>query len=139
MKPRTGFLAAIVSLAVIVTLVIALSPPTAISQSTLQWQLVLTPDCHSPVERTFPSGVNVSVQASTTAPAFSPGGVWVNLTGPTTLQAYSGYTSVDSRPAATPIVFGFLSTGGEYSFTACVVGGAPVTSVYVNGTFAAPR
>lgn len=136
MRPETGLRATLVSFGVILALAMAGLFLVGAHSSQVSWQFTLTPNCHSTVEHTFPSGASVSVVATPSAPPISPGGLWINVTGPTPTGGWNnGYIDVDSSPAAGSQLFGFVSVGGAYSFTACAIGGAPVTPVYVSATY----
>ncbi len=118
---------------------ISAHPVPNASSSEVEWHLILAPSCHSSaVVYSFPSGANVTAQWIVSTPPLSPGGVWLNMTAPVTTQWYSGYTSVDSSSTPSAELFGFVSVGGQYSFSACATDGAPGLPVYLSGQYAVP-
>jgi hypothetical protein len=102
---------------------------------TVQWELVVSPNCNgNPAEKYVPGGEDLVVQYNTTAPFGSPGAVWINGSGPGGgASYYVEYADGWQHPSGALI---FSNTmGGEYSFTACAVDGAPDTPVFLNGSY----
>jgi hypothetical protein len=105
---------------------------------TITFELVVPPDCGHPAQQFILSGVSVSLEWNTTAPPFSPGGVWLNATAPPPYENYSYFTTYANyfTNVNSGSFFGFTHTvGGMYSFTACAVGGAPSNPTFLNGTY----
>jgi|SRR5271157_1580926 len=137
MAQRTDIVITVASLAAAMFLLANwFSPAPLFVPQTVQWGLVLAPNCNgNPAEKYFPSGENLLVQFNTTAPFFSPGAVWINWSGPQ--QSWGSYQVEYAAGAQHPSgAISFPNTiGGEYSFNACAVDGAPDTPVYLNGSY----
>lgn len=134
MKPGTGPRTALLALGVALTVVVTGILFIGTHSLTVQWEVALTPDCQTSLEHSFPSGVQIAVQWTPSAPPFSPGGIWVNESGPTSSQWVRGYLDTYVSQQQTDLS-GFVSEGGEYAFLACAVGGSPVFPVFLNATY----
>lgn len=127
------------SLCVVVVLFASwFSPIPLFVSRNVQWELILVPDCNgSPAEKYIPGGETVFLQFNTTAPLFSPGGVYLNTSGPDGIgwvSYYLQYAAGLSHPGQS--MYLSHTTTGDYSFRACAVSGAPDTPVYLNGSYA---
>ena len=114
------------------------SPIPLFVSRTVQWELILAPNCNgSPAEKYIPGGETVLLQFNTTAPYFSPGGVYLNTSGPDGIPFVSQFLQY-AAGVSHPGWYMYLSNtvAGDYSFMACAVYGAPDAPVYLNGSYA---